>query len=64
VVSAARLAAASAGAGGPAPAAAYSEIHDRVLAYVRETAPPGLRGGGPDAHARFVASFAARMFVA
>ena len=38
-------------------------IHRRVLEYIKQNAPPGVRGGGPDAHEAFVASFATgRMF--
>ena len=39
-----------------------NDIHKRVGEYVRETAPGGLRGGGPDEHEKFIASFAERMF--
>ncbi len=39
-----------------------SDIHKRVGEYVRETAPGGLRGGGPDEHEKFIASFSERMF--
>jgi hypothetical protein len=39
-----------------------NDIHKRVGEYVRETAPGGLRGGGPDEHEKFIASFAERIF--
>ncbi len=37
-------------------------IHERVLQYVRDHAPKGLRGGGPDAHEKFIASYADTVF--
>jgi hypothetical protein len=41
---------------------ASSKVHERVLDYVRQNAPPGMRGGVSGPHEKFVASFAAGMF--
>lgn len=61
-VSAARLAIGTAAKDGSLTEELCGEIHERVIGYVEETAPPGLRGGGADEHKNFIASFAARMF--
>jgi hypothetical protein len=61
-VSAARFAIATASQDGSLSDQLCSDIHQRVCAYVRETAPQGLRGGGPDEHEKFIASFTERMF--
>jgi hypothetical protein len=61
-VSAARLAVDTAAQAGTLSDEVYTTIHERVIAYVKETAPQGLRGGGPDAHEKFIASFAKRIF--
>ena len=37
-------------------------IHERVIQYVNENAPKGLRGGGPDAHEKYIAGFADKIF--
>jgi hypothetical protein len=39
-----------------------AKLHDRVIEYVKATAPPGLRGGGLEKHEKFIASFTKRMF--
>lgn len=62
VVSAARLAFAAEAEAGTLTDEVCNQIHERALAYVRETAPPGLRGGGPGEHEKFIAGFAKRMF--
>jgi hypothetical protein len=61
-VSAARLAIARANLDGSLSDQLCADVHNRVCDYVRETAPGGLRGGGPDQHEKFIASFAQRMF--
>jgi hypothetical protein len=63
-VSAARLAIAAAAQDGSLSDDLCGKIHDRVIEYVKATAPQGLRGGGPDKHEKFIASFAKRMFPA
>jgi hypothetical protein len=61
-VSAARLAIATASQDGTLSDQLCSDIHQRVCDYVKETAPQGLRGGGPDEHEKFIAAFATRIF--
>lgn len=60
VPSAARLALTAAHANGTLTDAMCADIHRRVLEYVRETAPLGLRGGGAGAHEAFIVGFAER----
>jgi hypothetical protein len=60
-VSAARLAIGQAAQAGTLTDQLCSDIHKRVMNYVKETAPQGLRGGGADAHEKFIASFAKRI---
>lgn len=60
-VSAAKLAISSLARDGTLSDAACDQIQQRVIEYVKETAPGGLRGGGADKHEKFVASFAKRM---
>jgi hypothetical protein len=62
VPSAARLAINALSDAGTLTAQASTDVHTRVIEYIRDHAPGGLRGGGPDAHKQFVASFAGRMF--
>lgn len=61
-VSAARIAIDDAAQEGTVTDELSGDIHKRVGEYVRETAPGGLRGGGPDEHEEFIASFSERMF--
>ena len=61
-VSAARMAINKAAQEGAVTDQLCNEIHQRVGQYVRESAPGGLRGGGPDEHEKFIASFAERIF--
>jgi len=63
-VSAARLAISSVTQDGTLSDEVCTKIHERVIEYVQATAPPGLRGGGPDKHEKFIASFTKRMFPA
>lgn len=61
-VSAARLAITSAAMEGTLSDEVCTQIHGRVLEYVKETAPQGLRGGGANEHTEFIAGFATKMF--
>ena len=61
-VSAAGLATAAESEAGNLSDGVCVEIHRRVMDYVRESAPQGLRGGGPDPHEKFIAGFAKRIF--
>jgi hypothetical protein len=61
-VSAARMAVGAEAEAGNLSDRICVEIHERVIEYVRESAPRGLRGGGPDPHEKFIASFARRVF--
>jgi hypothetical protein len=61
-VSAARLAVCALMESGALTDEACAKIHERVREYVESNAPAGLRGGGPDKHEEFIASFAKRMF--
>lgn len=63
VPSAARLAVTAANEGGTLNDEMCDHIQERVLAYVRDIAPKGLRGGGAKAHEAFIASFAERAFL-
>jgi len=60
-VSAARLALTTAAQGGTITDQLCTDLHQRVLGYVKQNAPQGLRGGGVDAHEQFIASFAKRI---
>ncbi len=64
VPSAARLAIDASNEAGTLTDDVCADVHQRVLDYVKELAPPGFRGGGPDAHEKFIASFTDRMFAA
>jgi hypothetical protein len=61
-VSAARIALTTAGQGGPVSDQLCNDIHQRVVDYVREDAPSGLRGGGATEHEKFIEGFTERMF--
>lgn len=61
-VSAARLAIGSVAQDGTLSDDICAKIHERVVEYVQATAPQGLRGGGPDKHEKFIASFTKRIF--
>jgi hypothetical protein len=61
VPSAARLAVTQADALGTLTPDLCQQIHDRVFAYVRQQAPPGLRGASGARHQEFIAGFADRM---
>lgn len=61
VPGAARLAVKQASTLGTLTPALCQQIHDRVFAYVRQEAPPGLRGAGGVKHQQFIAGFADRM---
>jgi hypothetical protein len=56
--SAARLAIRELARTGDVPDDVCDAIHARVVKYVRDFASPGLRRGNPEAHDRFIASFA------
>lgn len=62
VPSAARLAISADNSGGTLTPAQCAAVHQRVLQYIRQSAPAGLRGGGPSAHEKYIASFADRNF--
>ena len=61
VPSAARLAVKEADASGTLTPDLCQAIHERVFSYIRQVAPPGLRGGGGSQHERFIAGFADRI---
>lgn len=61
VPSAARLAVAADDHAGTLTPAQGKAIHGRVVEFVADTAPSGLRGGGVMDHEQFIASFASRM---
>jgi hypothetical protein len=61
-VSAARLAIGLVARDGTLSDDLCANIHQRVVEYVRATAPQGLRGGGAEKHEKFIASFAERVF--
>jgi hypothetical protein len=63
-VSAARIALTTAGQSGPVSDQLCNDINQRVVDYVRQSAPPGLRGGGATEHEKFIAGFTERMFPA
>jgi hypothetical protein len=61
-VSAARLALGEEADTGNLTTGICVDIHGRVLEYVKENTPKGLRGGGPDAHDKYIAGFADKIF--
>jgi hypothetical protein len=62
VPSAARLAINALQNEGTLTEATSSQVHGRVLSYVRQHAPSGMRGVATGPHEQFIASFATRMF--